>query len=1797
MGKQKRWLALVMSLALVFSMFPSMASAADLGSWQFGAFGGNTSATKNTYASNPDGSVTLKAVNGGKIASTDEGLSFYYKQVPANANFEIRAKAKVVSFSNPGNTPSQASFGLMVRGNIGLGTTTTTSNFVAAGGFGVNADATTGAPATTVTQVVYRTGATVFTNHTSDTRGTQGKSSVFSGVNDPIEGEEYDISIKKIGNAYQQTINGKSITYSFDLYSHTVYAGKAFAGLYVARDAEIIFSNFDIVVDSRAPIDIELDTTSMKTQYLKDQPLDASGLKVTAVYAGNERVVLSASDYILTGFNSSQVGTNQITVNFNGISKAINLNIQPLTVTNIGTKYLPAKTEYYPGDQFDPEGIAISATYDSGLNSILTSDKYGFSITGATVTGSTYTFDTPGLKTVTVHSNETPSETTSFNINVKNAPLTGLEISQSPQKVLYHIGDTFIPNGMIVYAKYSDNSRVSLLNSEYSAVLDTSTAGAKQVVVSYRGQQASTNVIVKQKELTAIQVTQYPQTTFTVGEDIVTTGLKVSKIYDNLDREEFASANYTIDTTAFNKNVAGTYSIRIVPTDVSISPIVYKVTVREQVQPEWKSIRFGQSTSNTANTITPNGGTVQLVALEGGGKVTGDHDGISFYYTELDAVQDNFALSADIKVTAYAKNPYDGQESFGIMARDAIGTSGDSSVFASNIAAVGGFSGRTTSPNGTQLFVRTGVENKDGKGSKGIQSKMLNNERPATSNTHPTKPYKLTLSKTNSGFTGKLNNGVEEIFFVPDILTVQDSKMYVGFYAARLATIEVSNIQLKVTAAETDEPKIEAPKQAVTPDIQFVSLEQTSKTDYVLSLQSNVSGSFTIKQGTSVLASELNVSAGQKINLPTTVTANTYTNFNASFVPDDKQLLTSYAKLVKNFTVTMKTFVPGGDIYVSPTGSSSGLGTSNDPLDLDTAIAFVSPGQKIIVQDGRYVRKSKLEMKKGNNGTASAMKSLLAAPGTRPVIDFVKKSEGVVLSGDYWHVKGIDFTRSAPNTKGFTVGGNHNTVESSRFYANGDTGLQISSTDGSTDFAQWPSYNLILNSESFDNMDPSNNNADGFAAKLTSGVGNVFRGDIAHHNIDDGWDLYTKAGSGATGAVIIEDSIAYSNGTLTNGKVGDGDKNGFKLGGEGIHVPHMIRNSLAFGNGANGFTSNSNPGVKSENNIAFDNAKGNLSFTTYAGIQTDFEINGFVSYQKTYSSRDSYPAELNADNNFMFNGSVSANKSGVTLSDINFVSLQPVVPYQRNTDGSIVRSSFLQFIAPPTVPVNLTASAGNTKVSLSWNTVTGATYYNIYRGLAEDSSFSQIANVTATNYTDTGLLNGTTYFYKVTSANTVGESVYSFVVNATPRSSGSSTPVVPPVSSGIVQPSDNGVTVSLEPVKETVDGKNIAKVTVDASTLGKAFDALEANEQMIQIEVKSTESVAKVQLDANGLLQGQKAAPDAVLSIKSNNVTYDLPVRTLNLDALAKALGTDASNVKINITIEKVSGTTGDQVNAEAKESGVSLLTGAVEFTITAEANGKTVGVNDFGGTYVSRTITLEGNVDSSQATAVLYNPETGSFTFVPATFTTVDGKTEVTIKRQGNSIYTVVEFAKTFADLKGHWAKADVELLASKLIIQGTSDTAFSPNSSITRAEFAALLVRALGLYGSDAGVKFSDVPASGWFAGAVGTAVKTGLVEGFEDNTFKPNSNITREQMAVMITRAMKIAGKTEIADLKLLDKFTDGSTIQAWAKDAVSQAAKAGIVNGVTDTTFVPVANATRAEAGVMLKRLLTFVQFLN
>ncbi|WP_163582435.1 bacterial Ig-like domain-containing protein [Gracilibacillus saliphilus] len=1253
MKKHQRMFAIFAITLLLVSNFQVVNITAETTSNQgesgmeFVAFGSNTSIDKNPDPTFHSENVATIEANGGKISSTVDGISFLYDSISAQSNFEIKATATVEYFE-PDN---QVSFGLMLRDEIGEHHSSVghESNYVAVGALDQ------------VIKGFYK-------------RDSLAKLEGFANNKIPIMNEVYQLSIKKTGETYLLESNGETETFTAeDIFSENIHVG-----VYAARGAKVRFDDITII-ESQNVSGLEINEELLeKREYLIGEELDLTGLEVTAIYDDGTTEILSPEDYVVTGFDNSENGTNTLTIHYNGVTETIDVEIVPHTVTGLEVKYYPAKEKYYVGDIFHPEGLVIEATYNDGfITEEIPDELYTLSINGEEI-GEGTVLDEPGTHEVVVTSIERPEVSTVFEIEVMEERVQELEVRQLPNKLIYFLGDELDLSGMAVYAIYTDGHAVRLIPSDLEVHgFDSETIGEKELTIQYKQAETSVPITVKEKELQQMEIQDYPQTTFFVGDTFQSDDLTVAKVYDNGDVELLDEADFAIDASSYDSRKPGVYVIKIEPNIDGLSAITYSVTVREQEAHEWKSTHFGQSTSSKNNTVEIlDDGAVKLAA-ENGGKITGDHDGISYYYTELDANQDNFVLSADIKVINYAKDPHDGQESFGMMARDAIGIEGDSAVFASNIAAVGGFSGGTRDPNGTQLLARTGVLSSDGEGSQGLQRIMIDEQKPTLETTETN--YRLTLAKTNSGFVGKLNNGEEHHIFEPEILNVQNDKMYVGFYTARVATIEVSNIDLTVSAIETDAPKVEPPKDPVTPKLDIVSLDKTADADYSFMFKSNVDGRVTVRKGHDIIAEDIHVTGNELVDLETTLESNLNTNFTVVFVPDDTQELTDYSSIIQNFTVSMKTYAgEEGNIYVAPDGTSKGDGSREQPLDLDTAIDYVQKGQKIIVQEGHYLRNKRLEIAKYNDGTEEDRKVLIADPeaDNRPVIDFDTRTEGVVHSGDYWHIKGIDFTRSGPNMKGFHIGGSHNIIENVAVYENGDTGLQISRTDQANTIEEWPSNNLVLNSMTFDNRDPSENNADGFAAKLTVGEGNIFRGSISHNNIDDGWDLYTKVGTGAIGAVTIENSIAFNNGYVTGSEPGNGSKNGFKLGGEGVYVPHVIRNSIAFGNGAVGFDSNSNPVVIAENNYAFDNEGGNISFTTYSGIEENFSIDGFISFHTKEGNAeeavDQYPSRLLTNNNFMYTGQETANQSGDQVPQDVLAVLEEITEFERDQNGQII---------------------------------------------------------------------------------------------------------------------------------------------------------------------------------------------------------------------------------------------------------------------------------------------------------------------------------------------------------------------------------------------------------------------------------------------------------------------------------------------------------------------------------------------
>ncbi|OAS17342.1 S-layer homology domain-containing protein [Paenibacillus oryzisoli] len=417
------------------------------------------------------------------------------------------------------------------------------------------------------------------------------------------------------------------------------------------------------------------------------------------------------------------------------------------------------------------------------------------------------------------------------------------------------------------------------------------------------------------------------------------------------------------------------------------------------------------------------------------------------------------------------------------------------------------------------------------------------------------------------------------------------------------------------------------------------------------------------------------------------------------------------------------------------------------------------------------------------------------------------------------------------------------------------------------------------------------------------------------------------------------------------------------------------------------------------------------------------------------------------------------------------------------------------------------------------------------------------------------------------------------------------------------KPSDDGAKVDTNNYltkEKGSDGKEVSRVKLDSDVFTKALDVIKNNDnnrQTITLDATGTQAGAKIDIPAASLAEALKSNSNIVISIQSDAGTYSVPVSIFK--DIAKQLNKDIKDVKVTISVTQASEKSYEALQ-QANPTITTLLANPIEFTITAESGSTKVELNDFSGTYVERKIIVPSTVDTDATTVVSFDPVTGKMTFIPAVFSHVNGKSEITIKSPHNSIYTLVKLDKPFTDITAHWAKKDIELLASKFVVQGMTETTFAPDQRVTRAQFASMLVTALALQPDAAkSSMFTDVTSDDWFAGAVGTAAKLGLVEGNNAGEFAPNADITREQMAVMISRALRLSGK-EVQSSHAQDKlasFVDSNTISAWATSAVVQSLAANIVNGLTDQSFGPNESATRAQATVMLKRFLQFAAFIN
>lgn len=382
------------------------------------------------------------------------------------------------------------------------------------------------------------------------------------------------------------------------------------------------------------------------------------------------------------------------------------------------------------------------------------------------------------------------------------------------------------------------------------------------------------------------------------------------------------------------------------------------------------------------------------------------------------------------------------------------------------------------------------------------------------------------------------------------------------------------------------------------------------------------------------------------------------------------------------------------------------------------------------------------------------------------------------------------------------------------------------------------------------------------------------------------------------------------------------------------------------------------------------------------------------------------------------------------------------------------------------------------------------------------------------------------------------------------------------------------------PAATPAPSASAAAVAVSAAQLQAAGDKVSLDLGAMTAGVKK-----QITLPANaGTLTGGRP-----VELKTAELALTLPGQVLSdLQALVPASGLAGAQISLTVTKQAAGSLDGALAKASAAE-GASLRAagGIYSFELAAVlADGTAKKLERF-----ARPVTLTLPVNAganADLVGVYYIPASGQPEYA-------GGQTSaatVTANVYHFSTYAALEYDKTFTDVKPtHWAYGNIRTMAAKHIVQGKNAAQFDPSGQVTRAEFAAMLVRGLGLEGKTGTASpFRDVPAGSWYLSSVLAAYDAKLIQGTDAAHFSPSKAISRQEMASMLVRALALKGISVPAGGSAASAYSDAASISGWALDAMNTAVASGLMSGKSALRLDPQAQSTRAEAAAVLARLL-------
>ena len=507
------------------------------------------------------------------------------------------------------------------------------------------------------------------------------------------------------------------------------------------------------------------------------------------------------------------------------------------------------------------------------------------------------------------------------------------------------------------------------------------------------------------------------------------------------------------------------------------------------------------------------------------------------------------------------------------------------------------------------------------------------------------------------------------------------------------------------------------------------------------------------------------------------------------------------------------------------------------------------------------------------------------------------------------------------------------------------------------------------------------------------------------------------------------------------------------------------------------------------------------------------------------------------------------------------------------------------------IPLNVKLTKQElTSLSFTWPAVDSKDVvgYNIYR------NGGKVGTTTGTTFTDSGLSVDTDYQYAVHALDASGK-------------------VSEPSEHMIVSTLADGDVGTIEdpdvPIENPDDGstipEDIAVVEVTDSQFETALGAVKNG--LFQYNVTSDEEQLRVKFTAEMIELAKSSA--TTLRVRTSTMWYDLPLNEFDFDALAAELKVPAGELSVYVTFLKADEQIDLDFEVELEKMQVKKISAPVMFRVDVQSAGsKAKRIDEYKSSFAARTFPIETSLEHTRLSVVQYDAIEKKVRFAPATFTLLNGKQVPTTRINHHPWLAVIESSRTFTDLGSVTAtvRNDIQLLASKRLLNGINQRQFGPNNLVTRAEFATMLVNALGLKPNknEDDMPFGDVWPAQWYFATVNTAVNYKLVAGMSDGTFRPNDTITRQQMAVMIGNAMRLA-KT---DLKYstsqmsstLALYADRRTIGGWAQSDMARALRSGIIVGTRSNNVlnaVPNQQIRRAEAASSIRRMMSASNFLN